>query len=575
LFTLVKRRRGLPLPWNRLKVGSPVIITPRQPEGERPQAAVVSARSPRSLQVAVDHWLVGTLFDVDLAADEVTRNRERAALQALRAASGRARQLRTLVLGEWDPEPGALSKPRFDRVEPLETDYGLNDSQREAIEFALSARDYALIHGPPGTGKTTTLVALITEAVARGSKVLACAPSNTAVDNLLERLVQAGQRVVRLGHPARVKPIVQEHTLDAQADRHENARWIQQLEREAETLYAKAERQTRGRPDRGERQQQRREARECKQQARHLEWQAVQDVLHQADVVCSTTPIDDAVLGDRRFDWVVVDEACQSTEPGCWIPLLRGERFVLAGDYCQLAPTVISLEAAEQGYSRSLMERLARRDASHSLRQLVVQYRMHQQIMDFSSREFYAGTLVAESRVRDHRLGDLPGVVPSPLTDEPLRFIDTAGADYEEELEPEGSSRRNPGEARLVLRLLEQLHQAGVRPEDIGVIAPYAAQVRWLRQECPFPEVEIDTVDGFQGREKEAVIISLVRSNRSGEIGFLGETRRMNVALTRARRKLIVTGDSSTLGGHPFYRDLLEYFAALQAYGSVWEEIDP
>jgi superfamily I DNA and/or RNA helicase len=219
-----------------------------------------------------------------------------------------------------------------------------------------------------------------------------------------------------------------------------------------------------------------------------------------------------------------------------------------------------------------MMERLVETYGETITRQLIVQYRMHEAIMEFSSAQFYGGTLVADETVRRHLLSELPGVAASPLTEEPATFIDTAGADYDEESEEEGSSRFNAAEGRLVLSKVEQLLAAGVPAESIAVISPYAAQVRWLRERAPEGALEIDTVDGFQGREKEAVVISLVRSNREGEIGFLADTRRMNVALTRPRRKLIVIGDSATLGGHPFYAALLDYFQQAGGYRTVWEE---
>jgi superfamily I DNA and/or RNA helicase len=197
---------------------------------------------------------------------------------------------------------------------------------------------------------------------------------------------------------------------------------------------------------------------------------------------------------------------------------------------------------------------------------------MHQQIMEFSSAQFYQDELVADASVQSHRLTDLPHVDTNETSEATLCFIDSAGAGWGEELEPGGESKRNPEEGRLVLQKVERLLDAGLPPKDLAVIAPYAAQVRWLRAHCPHREVEIDTVDGFQGREKEAVVICMVRSNEIGEIGFLADTRRMNVALTRARRLLIVIGDSATLGIHPFYRDLVDYMESLGAYRSVWQE---
>ena len=574
LFTFVKRNRTLNLPWNRLRVGAPVVITPLDDDEEEPQIGVVSARNVNSIHFAVDTWVSGKLFDLDLAADEVSRSRERVALAAVAEARGRLRELRQIILGDLDSALGKRRTPRFTATRPLINSDGLNDSQLAAIEFAHSAEDIAIIHGPPGTGKTTSVAAFIHQAMLRGEKVLACAPSNTAVDNLLERLLARGLRAVRVGHPARVKDDLRTHTLDALVEAHDDMRRVKDLLRQAEELYRKADKFSRAKPAYGAKQQWRREARQLKIEARQFERRAVNHVLDSADVICSTTSIDDEVLGERTFDWVVIDEACQCTESACWVPLQRGDRVLLAGDHCQLPPTVISKEAAREGYARSMLERLVDNYGDSITRQLEVQYRMHDSIMRFSSGQFYRDTLVAHESVRGHRLTDLPQVASEPLTDEPLTFIDTAGADYDEELEPDGLSRRNPSEGRLVLTKVSQLLAAGVPAADIAVIAPYAAQVRWLREHAPDRAVEIDTVDGFQGREKEAVVISLVRSNRIGEIGFLADTRRMNVALTRARRKLIVVGDSSTLGGHPFYAALLEYFESLSAYHTVWEEAE-
>jgi len=572
LFTFVKRNRTLNLPWNRLRVGSPVLVTSLDASDEPAQNGVVSARNVRSIQVALEHWISGHRFDVDLSSDEISRNRERAALQAVSIARGRLGELRRILLGDLDPAYAKAKLPRFDEIKPLTATDGLNPSQVVAIELALSAQDIAIIHGPPGTGKTTSVVAFIRQAILRGEKVLACAPSNTAVDNLLERLADLGPQVVRVGHPARVKAALRGHSLDELVEGHENMKIIKTLLREAEELYRKADRFTRAKPGRGVKQDMRREARQLKADSRKLERQAIDHILDRADVVCATTSIDDQVLGDRVFDWVVIDEACQCTESASWVPLVRARRVLLAGDHCQLPPTVLSQPAAREGYSRSMLERLVDTHGTAITRQLDVQYRMHEAIMQFSSAQFYNHTLIADESVRHHLLSGLPHVESTPLTSEPLTFIDTAGAGYDEEEETDGSSRRNPAEGRLVLKKVRELREAGVAAREIAVIAPYAAQVRWLRDEVQDPAVEIDTVDGFQGREKEAVIVSLVRSNATGEIGFLADTRRMNVALTRARRKLIVIGDSATIGGHPFYAAMLEYFESTGNYHTVWEE---
>jgi superfamily I DNA and/or RNA helicase len=569
ILSLAKRNQTLALPWTRLQAGAPVLLTPQGAKDSACWRGVVCQRAERVIRVAVDEAPDAdeATFRIDLSSDEVARLRQRTALERARNAKrDRLAELRSTLLGE--------SPPRFaasQEFQPL--DSALNPSQQEAIGFALSAQDLAIIHGPPGTGKTTTVIEVIRQAVRRGDKVLACAPSNLAVDNLLERLVAAGERVVRLGHPARVLPELQRHTLDVLVEEHDDVRLARNFAKEAFALFRQAGKYRRAKPEPGARREQRQEARELLAESRRLEAQAVERVLDSADVICSTTTaLDGDLLGERHFDLAVLDEACQSTEPGCWIPLLRCQRVILAGDHCQLPPTVVSAEAAAQGFGVSLLERLVTTFGPAVTRRLGVQYRMHESIMQFSASEFYEGELRADPSVTRHRLCDLPGVRSHALTETPVEFIDTAGAGFDEQLEPEGESRFNPEEAHLVSSKVRSLLELGVPASDLAVIAPYAAQVRRLREELPIPGLEIDSVDGFQGREKEAVIVSLVRSNRENEIGFLADVRRMNVALTRARRKLLVIGDSATLGVHPFYQRLLSYFESIGAYRSVWEE---
>ena len=569
LVQLIKRNRAA-LPWTRLGVGSPVILSPEKAKTEG-RRGVVCEREEAALRVALasgpDDPANYETWRLDLSNDEVAAERRRNALQRAQAASGdRLAELRDVLLGQRAPEFGPVAE------EPA-LDASLNPTQLQAVCFALSARDVALIHGPPGTGKTTAVVELIRRAVRRGQKVLACAPSNLAVDNIFERLLHAGERAVRLGHPARVLPELRSHTLDLLVDQHPDVRLARKLVKEALGLFRRADRFTRAKPEPGARREIRQEARSRMEDARRLERQAVEHILDRADGLCATTTsLDSEVLGTRRFDLAVIDEACQSVEPGCWIPLLRCDRLVLAGDHCQLPPTVVSREAAAEGFAVSLFERLMTLYGPSIARRLTVQYRMNQAIMDFSSQEFYDGQLEADASVRDHLLTDLPGVAADALNESPLCFIDTAGAGFEETIEPDGESRLNADEAALVVRKVESLLASGVSPGQIAVISPYAAQVRLLRELLAAPGLEIDSVDGFQGREKEAIVISLVRSNPEGGIGFLADLRRMNVALTRARRKLLIVGDSATLSTHPFYRRMIEYFEAAGAYHTVWEE---
>jgi superfamily I DNA and/or RNA helicase len=572
MLTLGKRDQTQSLPWNRFSVGTPALLTEEGVARQKGWRGIVCRRDYSSLDIVLvespETQDDRPSFRLDLASDEISRQRQKGALQqAGKAERGRLVQLREVLLNERGPQ--------FEPIQSLTPlDPGLNASQREAVEFALSAADVAVIHGPPGTGKTTTVVELIRQAIARGEKVLACAPSNLAVDNLLERLVAAGENAIRLGHPARVLPALQEHTLDLIVDNHPDVALARRLLREAQGLRDKASRYTRAKPLPGARQELRQEARQLVADARRIESQLVEYLLDSANVLCATlTGLDDQMLAGRTFDLAVIDEAAQAIEPACWIPLLRANRVVFAGDHCQLPPTILSHEAAKEGLAVSMLERVVNQLGPRIFRRLTTQYRMHTSIMGFSSAEFYENSLVADPSVASHLLADLPGVTADDLASTPLQFIDTAGAGFDEELEPDGESRRNPAEAELLVRKVQALLAAGLAPQQIAVIAPYSAQVRLLRELLPLEGLEIDTVDGFQGREKEAVLISLVRSSAKGEIGFLGDTRRMNVALTRARRKLLVVGDSATIAGHPFYKRLLDYFESHAAYRSVWEEM--
>ncbi len=571
IWTLAKRNRTVPLPWNRLEPGAPVLLSATHGKKGGGWRGVVCERTRLELKVALNEPPAeeerSASYRLDLAMDEAARQRQLLALERARTATkDRLAQLRRVLLGETMPAFGPASPFAF-------LDDSLNAAQRDAIRFALAAVDLAILHGPPGTGKTTALVELIRQAVRQGRKVLACAASNLGVDNMLERLLAGGERAVRLGHPARVLPALREHTLDLMVEDHDDTRQARKLAKKAFGLFRQASKWTRAKPEPGARQQLRQEGRALLDDARKLESQAVDRILNDATVLCATlTGLDSEILGQRQFDLAVIDEAAQSTEPVCWLPLLRARCLILAGDHCQLPPTILSQEAAQLGFNVSLMERLVALHGPLVTRRLQVQYRMHEAIMNFSSQQFYDGDLLAHASVRRHLLGELPGVTANLLTQTPVQFIDTAGAGYEEQPEPDGMSRLNPQEAELAARKVKALLQAGVAAEAIAVIAPYAAQVRLLRQKLPIPGLEIDSVDGFQGREKEAVVLSLVRSNVEGDVGFLADVRRINVALTRARRKLLVIGDSATLANHPFYQSMLAYFESIGAYHSVWEE---
>jgi len=575
LLTLGKRNQTLPLPWTRLGSGLPVILSEENLGSgstlRESWRGVVTRVYKDNIQVAFSQWPETEsdhpTFRLDRSSDEISRNRQRQALEKAQFANtSRLAELRDVLLGR---RP-ALFQPVSS---PTPLDENLNISQLEAVRFALSAADVAIIHGPPGTGKTTTLVELIRQITRNGERVLAVAPSNIAVDNLLEKLLAKGEKAIRLGHPARVLPELRQHTLDLLVENHPDMKVVQRLMREVRALRDQASKYTRARPEPGARRALRDEAKQTLADARRIEDLVVERLLNSAQIVCATlTGLDRDLLGSQSFDWCIMDEASQSTEAAAWAPLQIANRLVLAGDHFQLPPTVISAEAAAKGFDVSLLERLMGQLGRGVSRRLTVQYRMHTEIMDFSSREFYENSLVAHPSVELHLLQDLPGIESGDLTGTSIHFIDTAGASYDEALEPDGDSRLNLSEAQLVVEKVQALLDAGLAPADIAVISPYSAQVRLLRGLINQPDLEIDSVDGFQGREKEAVIVSLVRSNHENQIGFLEDVRRMNVALTRARRKLIVIGDSATITVHPFYQRLVTYFESIGAYHSVWEE---
>uniref|UniRef100_A0A4W6DX85 Immunoglobulin mu DNA binding protein 2 n=1 Tax=Lates calcarifer TaxID=8187 RepID=A0A4W6DX85_LATCA len=452
----------------------------------------------------------------------------------------------------------------------------LDDSQREAVSFALSQRELAVIHGPPGTGKTTTVVEIILQAVKQGQKVLCCAPSNVAVDNLVERLARCKAKVLRLGHPARLLESIQKHSLDAILAQSDNANIITDIRKDIDKAFMGMKKMH----EKGERGNFRREIGELRKELKTREATAIAQILKSADVVLSTNTgaCDDGplkFLPADHFDWVVIDECAQALESSCWIALLRARKCILAGDYKQLPPTIKSQTAASKGLSLSLMERLIQMYGDSVVRMLTVQYRMNSAIMEWASKEMYQGRLTAHSSVEGHLLKDLPGVTCVEETNTPLLLIDTAGCGLSEMEVADEQSKGNQGEVDIVELHIKALTEAGVKAKDIAVIAPYNLQVDLLRQKLStrHPELEVKSVDGFQGREKEAVVLSLVRSNRKGEVGFLAEDRRINVAVTRARRHIAVVCDTQTVKNHAFLKSLIDHMTAFGEVRTAFEYI--
>ncbi|MGZ6028204.1 MAG: AAA domain-containing protein, partial [Myxococcaceae bacterium] len=410
-------------------------------------------------------------------------------------------------------------------------------------------------------GKSTVLAAVARNAVSRHGRILCTAASNAAVDHLLELCLGEGLRAVRVGHPARVSPRLVEHTLDVRVEQHPDRILARELFDDAFELLGHARRQRlrgRSRERFSNARSAQAEARKLFADARALERKAVRDVLDGADVLCGTlTALGGSALSSLRFPLALVDEATQATEPLTLLAFLRAERVVLAGDHRQLPPTVISQEAAAGGLGISLFERLLGQHGDPVRQMLREQYRMNAELMELPSQAFYGGALRAHPRVAGRTLETiLPGTT---LDAPPLLFLDTAGKGWDEAA-PEGSeSLENAGEADAVVARARALLAAGLPPSEVAVITPYRAQAARLGPALEPLGIEVDTVDAFQGREAEAVLVSCVRSNTHGQLGFLTDLRRMNVALTRAKVHAFVIGDSATLGRHPFYARLVEH----------------
>uniref|UniRef100_A0A673N0J6 DNA helicase n=1 Tax=Sinocyclocheilus rhinocerous TaxID=307959 RepID=A0A673N0J6_9TELE len=441
---------------------------------------------------------------------------------------------------------------------------GLDNSQKEAVSFAISQKDVAIIHGPPGTGKTTTVVEVILQAVKQEQKVLCCAPSNVAVDNLVERLAKSKVKVLRLGHPARLLESIQKHSLDAVLAHSDNTNIISDIRKDMDKAFNEMKKAR----DKGQRSNLRLEIRELRRELRTREEMAITQILKRADVILATNTgaSDDGPLKhlpNDHFDLVVIDECAQALESSCWIALLKARKCILAGDYKQLPPTIKSQSAASKGLSVSLMERLIKKYGDPVVRMLTTQYRMNGAIMQWASEQMYEGKLIAHPSVEKHLLKDLAGVADVEETRIPLLLIDTAGCGLNEMEDTDEQSKGNQGEVDILALHIKALTDAGVQVKDIAIIAPYNLQVDLLRQKLShkYAELEIKSVDGFQGREKEAVVLSLVRSNRKGEVGFLAEDRRINVAVTRARRQLVVVCDSQTVRKHDFLKSLVDYMS--------------
>jgi predicted DNA helicase len=586
---LVKLVRGSGLPDNEISNGDVVIISKEKPTGKEEQGTVVS-KTKRSITIAynkVPPYLVfGRNLRLDLFSNDITFQRMMDALGSLDSLPN---------LQDFVKSNIALLSDLSNDDSSKSADDILNSKQLQIINQALAINDIFLIHGPPGTGKTTTLSHLIKAFSDQGKKILVTAPSNTAVDNILEKLQFLKVAATRIGNPIRMDENLLNLSLDVQLQDHldyqqANGIWnkIQVLKKEQEDYIPASGQNRRGlsdskiiqlasskKPYRGiQSAKLRKMAKWIKlqqeinrgfEEANALQTQAIESILEKSTVICATnSSAGSDLLKDIIFDVVCIDEATQSTEPEALIPLVKGRKWVLAGDHQQLPPTVKAKEA--QDLSISLFERFQQELPEDRIDILTIQYRMHQEIMKFSNEHFYRNQLKAHPSVARHSLKDLPGFEPFPYINPAIEKVVQASKpvvfipchEGKEEQLADSHSRFNLAEIGLTREITDALLSSRLFPEDIGIISPYDQQVSRLKSTLRDYHIEIKSIDGFQGREKEVIIISLVRSNPEGNIGFLRDYRRLNVALTRAKRKLIVIGHPATLSEDKMYQSLIQ-----------------
>ena len=493
---------------------------------------------------------------VQLYFDDTSYKTMFAALREVAEAKGnRTARLREVLLGKAPALRRETGPVRFP---------WLNASQEKAVNQVLCAKEVAVVHGPPGTGKTTTLVEAVYETLHRENQVMVSAQSNTAVDWIAEKLVDRGIPVLRIGNPTRVNDKMLAFTYERRFEAHSDYPELWQIRKTIREMTGRLRKS--GREDRERLHNQ---LTKLRVRATGLEIRIDTELFTEARVIaCTLVGAASWVLERKRFSSLFIDEAAQAIEAACWIAISRADRVILAGDHCQLPPTIKCIEAARGGLGRTLLEKVVlHKPETVSL--LKIQYRMHEDIMRFPSRWFYHDELEAAPEVKYRGILDF---------DTPVSWIDTSELDLQEKAVAEGTGRLNTGEAELLVRELKNyMERIGIRRIleehiDFGVISPYRAQVHYLRhllKKEPFFRpcrrlITVHTVDGFQGQERDVIMISLVRANEKGQIGFLRDLRRMNVAITRARMKLLILGEAVTLTRHPFYRELYEYIGGLR-----------
>ena len=498
-----------------------------------------SAEDPVGVQLSFDETSYKMMFD---ALDRV-----------MKARGSRLAYLRDLFYSHQKAQRFTFAPMKFP---------WLNPTQERAVNEVLWAKDVAVVHGPPGTGKTTTLVEAINETLMRESQVLVCAQSNMAVDWICEKLVDRGINVLRIGNPTRVNDKMLGFTYERKFEAHPDYPQLWAIRKAIRQLRSARKRGSESYHQKLER---------LKARATELEIRINSELFGEARVIASTlVGSNSRIMEGQKFGTLFIDEAAQALEAACWIPIKRCTRVIFAGDHCQLPPTVKSIAAQRAGLGKTLMERIVE-NKPEMVTLLKVQYRMNDEIMRFSSDWFYDGKVESAPQIKYRGILDY---------DIPMMWVEASPEDssgFHETFVGESFGRINKDEAELTLKTLEdyfgKIGKQRILDEqiDVGIISPYRAQVQYLKQLVRRREffkpyrglITVNTVDGFQGQERDVILISLVRANEEGQIGFLNDLRRMNVAITRARMKLIIIGDPSTLCRHPFYKKLYEYVKSL------------
>lgn len=564
---------------HQFRFGVPaVFFGNHDPKNDRVEGTIVHQSGNRlRITLRTDElpdWTRDGKLGVEVLFDDNSYEEMQSALkQAMAVAEGAVTPMRELV-----QVLTGNKTPTFKEYGPEVTLLRLNESQQRAVQTILKANELAIVHGPPGTGKTTTLVQAIKALVCRDNqKILVVAPSNTAVDLLSEKLHLEGVNVLRVGNPARVTERLMSLTLDGKMSEHPQTKEVKRLKKQAQEFKSMAYKYKRnfGKSERDQRKLLFEEAHKIMKEVGNTEQYIIDDLMAKTQVVTATlVGSNHYTVREGKYQTVVIDEAGQALEPACWIPILKAQKVVLAGDHCQLPPTIKSEAAAKSGLSKTLLEKCV--DLyPQAVTLLEEQYRMNEQIMGYSSQVFYKNLLKAHASVAKRRLF---------AEDKPVVFIDTAGCGFDEKIE--GTSATNPEEAGLLLKHLSQFMTEWASktktPNEVpsvAIISPYKQQIQILNEQLTqvadlqsfLSAIAVNTVDSFQGQERDIVYISMVRSNAEGVIGFLSDIRRMNVAMTRARKKLVIVGDSATLAQFSFYADFIAYAESIEAYQSAWE----